>query len=231
MAAETITALDGTQHWYTYERNLGNVDLSAEQPRNGNGSVKMTTSSGSDKAMLIYGTDSDLGSFSDLLNGNISFDYYRSSNSTVAAHLAPAFEFSVSANDQTYYLKWEAVYNGITNVIEDQWVNTGPITSGNWWIWDPVQGKDLGQYQSLSNWQSELFAEGGTLTSFNISLGSGWNGTYLGYVDTVNVQFANLNTEFNFETLNVSVVPAPGAILLAGIGTSVVGWLRRRRAL
>ena len=55
---------------------------------------------------------------------------------------------------------------------------------------------------------------------------------YLFGSDDVYVWKSTLYGEFETGTpANIVPAPAPGAILLTGIGTSLVGWLRRRRAI
>jgi PEP-CTERM motif len=203
-------------------------------PRSGNGSVEMSLANGNGKADYVY----SWGYVDGRTLGNLdalSYDWLRSSGGSATAHLQPALRLSYDADGDIAttadrgYLIWEQVYNG-GGLVEDRWT-TSDILGGNFWMRQFSPGSTVERYDvSLAEWiagprpgaPADLLGANTAILGIEFGIGSGWNGSFAGFVDNVTIGFKDQGaTTWNFETRR-SDVPEPGSFALLGLGLAAV---------
>jgi len=134
-------------------------------------------------------------------------------------------------DDSTGVLIWEAVYNGISSPPEDSWQLTDLI-NGNFWAFinaGPGGTGTINNYNStLADWingtpqgqpgdPTITLSADTFIVGVNMGVGSGWNNSFVGYVDALRVGFAEDDILYNFETCNfLEVNPDPDFIFANG---------------
>ena len=218
--------------------------ITAAQPRSGNGSVEMSSTDASGKADYIYTwgfvPGRTLGNLSAL-----SYDWYRDGASTAASHLQPAMRLNYDADgdagttDDRGYLVWEQVYNGAGPYATDSWVSSD-ILAGNFWMRQFTPGHTVENYDTnLLEWINGAHPEGvadvlnanSALLGIEFGIGSGWSGTFRGFVDNVTFGFGGVEgTNFNFENAAAGDVPEPASLALLGLGLLGFAAARKRKS-
>lgn len=222
-------------------REHSSAAISGTQARSGNGSVEMSLVNGNGKADYVYSWGYVDGRTLGNLNA-LSYDWLRSSGGSAAAHLQPALRLSYDADGNPGtsfdrgYLVWEQVYNG-GGLVEDRWT-TSDILGGNFWMRQFSPGNTVERYDvSLAEWidgprpgaPADLLGVNTAILGIEFGIGSGWNGSFAGYVDKVTVGFKGQGaTTWNFETRR-SDVPEPGSFALLGLGLAAVAVVARKR--
>ncbi len=211
----TVVTPANPDGWASQNVNGGaTVGITTSQPRgelpNNLGSLEFTSPNGAGKADYVKYwptvTNRTLGNLSAL-----SFDLRRASGGTAGQHLLPALRlFYQTAAGETGYLVWEDVYNGgstATAVPTDQWLSKD-IFAGNFWMRAFGPSRTVEQYDvTLEEWKNgavipnaHVLGPDTKILGIEVGVGSGWNGSFTGFVDNVAASFGSSDSvTANFE--------------------------------
>ncbi len=226
-------------------RNAGVLAITTDQPRSGDGSLKQALTASADKSGVSFGFAS--GDLSHLLSdiSLISYEWFRDVSSTNPDGQHPSIKLFVdgdgsdaTTNDRVTMI-FEGAYNGRAVAPEGAWV-TDDATTANFWVFHSASSGYPGAPgvvevfdKTLAEWIAESVTFGAwtdpiganaVVRGVAVESGSGWNGVFTGYVDNVNVSFANASDVIaNFEVAPPTISIAANANANRAEGTDPDG--------
>lgn len=237
-AANRASGAPVLNQWF--QANVGassTVGITTDHARSGNGSASFKqTQAETGKGDLVYlfgaGNNINLSSLT-----SVSFDFYRASSSTTDANLAPVLRLGM-LKDGVFAgtLVFENVYQQQTTSPVNTWTTlTGNLNSGIFWATNgslgPTFASANGGQKTLAQWIADNSGSTLSVYGLEIGFGSGWQGTFDGAVDNVNVAFGNTVYNSNFEVQANAAVPEPATWAMMMLGFGLLGaTLRRRKA-
>ncbi len=112
----------------------------------------------------------------------------------------------------------------VSATISGQWGNSivGNTAHNELWL-DGIKLADTHDYSPDPYWNTVPWSYVFTPADFPVLAD--------GIAEFHTIQTSQFNVRLGETTLRIEAIPAPGAILLGGIGMGLVGWLRRRKTL
>lgn len=239
-----ITVYPDSPDWQKDLQGSGTASIETDNPRNGNASLKLTTSGNlNDWAFWNYyaganSSGASLGLLSDLKD--LSFDWYRTGLTNIVASnvpwqaQTPVMRLYINDNGVLSELVWEKYYTDSNPATTGTWVSqdlmnqklwlhtfasngNGTYTLVNGVGSTPSPGDPL-LALNISQWLSSHYSSDAVIYGFGVGVGSYWPEDYIGYVDDIRLTFSGSDDDYNFEI----PVPEPSSLLLVVFGFALL---------